>query len=170
MKQGASESAAVPTDQAQQLVVEVEQLTQLEGGVIDVEQASATSQEPIVTEQKAAVIEAEQITQSSVDGVESEVGNIDVESIISETVKNSPEHSLEVVFTAECWVEVKDAEGNMLVADLKSQGDKLQIEGLAPFEILLGYAPAASLSYNGEPVKININTRSKSARFTVGKS
>ncbi|MCR8924168.1 DUF4115 domain-containing protein [Dasania sp. GY-MA-18] len=95
---------------------------------------------------------------------------LDVDSIIAEAVSVLPEHQLELNFSAECWVEIKDAEGKTLVADLKRKGDQVLVEGAAPFNIILGYAPAVALRYNGEAVEINTNTRTQAARLVVGRS
>ncbi|WP_019528925.1 RodZ domain-containing protein [Dasania marina] len=95
---------------------------------------------------------------------------VDVEPIIAEAVSSAAEHRLELNFSAECWVEIKDAEGKTLIADIKREGDNVVVEGTAPFNVVLGYAPAVVLSYNGETVEINTNTRTQAARLVVGRS
>lgn len=73
-------------------------------------------------------------------------------------------------FSADCWVKVIDSDNNVLVADLKRAKEVLKLLGRAPFRVILGYAPAVSLEYNGEYVSINSNTDSNTARLVVGQS
>lgn len=72
-------------------------------------------------------------------------------------------------FTADCWVEVFDGEGQRIYAALQKTDQTLALTGKPPFRISLGYAPGVELSYNGEPV--NITTSSANAtELVVGKS
>lgn len=71
-------------------------------------------------------------------------------------------------FSGDCWVQVKDSNDQVLYADLKRAQDTLNLSGSAPFNVVLGYAPAVSLALNGEPVTIAINRKNNAANFTVG--
>lgn len=77
---------------------------------------------------------------------------------------------LTVSFSGNCWVEVVDAEGKTLVASMKRANENLQLLGKAPFSVLLGFAPAAKLQYNGDPVEIARISSNNSARILVGDS
>lgn len=57
-------------------------------------------------------------------------------------------------FTGECWLEVSDARGDVLAADLQSPGSSLQVQGKAPFDVKLGNSPAAKIELNGDSVAI----------------
>lgn len=61
---------------------------------------------------------------------------------------------LALTFNAECWLEVSDARGDVLAADLQAAGSSLQLQGEAPFDVKLGNASAASVSLNGESIAI----------------
>lgn len=71
-------------------------------------------------------------------------------------------------FSDECWVEVRDADGDVLVADLKSAGAVLRVSGRAPFKVLLGNAAAATLNFGDETVEVPRRPGRTTARFTVG--
>ncbi len=73
-------------------------------------------------------------------------------------------------FSGDCWVEVKDTNDKVLIAGLKRADETLHLSGKGPFRILLGYAPAVELNFNGEPVTVNSNSRTHSARLVVGRS
>lgn len=62
--------------------------------------------------------------------------------------------SISFSFTEECWLEVSDARGDVLVADLQSAGSSLQLQGTAPFDVKLGNSPAVKIEFNGDQVTV----------------
>ena len=96
--------------------------------------------------------------------------NDQVESAIEklESVIEPLIDQLDLSFTSDCWVEIKDKEGKVLLAALKRSDDNVTVKGDAPFTVLLGYAPGVTLQFNGEAVKIDIGSRSQSAKLVVG--
>jgi len=66
------------------------------------------------------------------------------------------------------WVEIKDGTGKRLFYDLMVPGDEQTLDGLPPFEVLLGYAPGVIVEYNGKRVDHSSYTRQDMARFRVG--
>ena len=71
-------------------------------------------------------------------------------------------------FSDDCWVEVKSATGRRLYSNLSVAGRTLSLVGQGPFRILLGYAPGARMSFNGEPVSLVPHTRNNVATLVVG--
>jgi cytoskeleton protein RodZ len=79
------------------------------------------------------------------------------------------EDVLRISFSGESWVEVNDSQARMVYRDLRQAGDVLEITGHAPFNILLGDAPLASLRFNGDEIDVSDDIRiDNSARLTVG--
>lgn len=62
--------------------------------------------------------------------------------------------TLEFYFHDECWVEVSDANGDVLVTELKMKDTQLILKGQSPFDLKLGNAPAVSLKLNDEAVNL----------------
>lgn len=77
---------------------------------------------------------------------------------------------LNLRFTADCWVEVKDRDNRVLLAALKRADEQLVIEGRGPFKVLLGFAPGVEMAFNGQPVDIETARGARSARLIVGNS
>lgn len=76
---------------------------------------------------------------------------------------------VQVSFTADCWTQVTDANGRVLVSTVKHAGETLQVTGKAPLELRLGNARVAEVRYNGEPVEHRKNmTASGTARINLG--
>lgn len=76
--------------------------------------------------------------------------------------------NLSFTFSDDCWVEVRDADGRRLYSNLNRADTRLQLLGQAPFRILLGYAPGAQLSFNGEGVPLAPHTRDNVATLVLG--
>ena len=89
-----------------------------------------------------------------------------IENEASEQVPNAPE--LAMRFSADCWVEVRDADGKRLLADLKRKGDEVRLQGKAPLELIIGYVPAISVSYGGEDIIVLPENGQQSAKLLVG--
>jgi cytoskeleton protein RodZ len=69
--------------------------------------------------------------------------------------------------SADSWLEVFDAAGNELHVGLVRAGETVDIGGQAPFSVLVGYAPAVTVEFNGRPVDSTRYSRSGVARFTL---
>ena len=74
---------------------------------------------------------------------------------------------VQVNFSDDCWTQVTDANGRVLVSTVKRKGETLQVAGKAPLEVRLGFARGAQVSYNGAPVNLRVNSGG-TARVTLG--
>jgi cytoskeleton protein RodZ len=93
------------------------------------------------------------------DAIQFTAANLSVSSVAHSAVpaKQVNANQLDLIsfsFTEECWLEVSDARGDVLVADLQSTGSRLQLQGKAPFDVKLGNSPAARIELNGDQVAI----------------
>lgn len=71
-------------------------------------------------------------------------------------------------FSANCWIQLTDASGKVLVSGLKRTGEKLELSGKAPLELRLGYARGAQVRYNGQLVDVAPFTSGETARLKLG--
>ncbi|WP_439886154.1 RodZ domain-containing protein [Pseudomonas sp. MBLB4123] len=78
------------------------------------------------------------------------------------------EGRVQVTFTADCWTQVTDANGKILISALKRGGDSLALTGKAPLELRLGFARGAQVSYNGKPVDVAPFVTGETARVKLG--
>lgn len=76
--------------------------------------------------------------------------------------------TLTLAFTGDCWVNVTDATGKALIARLATSRDNLQLFGRAPFDVLLGDAAVAGLTFNGRVIDTAPQPGRKAKRLTVG--
>jgi cytoskeleton protein RodZ len=71
-------------------------------------------------------------------------------------------------FSANCWIQLTDGNGKVVVSGLKRAGEKLEVSGKAPLELRLGYARGAQVRYNGQPVDVATFTSGETARIKLG--
>jgi cytoskeleton protein RodZ len=70
-------------------------------------------------------------------------------------------------FTQESWVEISDANRRLLFG-LQREGDRREISGEPPFNLLIGNARAVELTVNDEPFDVPAaRVRGKVARFKI---
>lgn len=79
-----------------------------------------------------------------------------------------PGDELVLIFSGSSWIEVVDVTGRRLAYRMGNDGDVLTLQGLAPFDILLGNAPNVAVEYNGEPYRDIPVSRHNVASFTLG--
>ncbi len=70
-------------------------------------------------------------------------------------------------FSEDAWVEVRGADGKVLLSRLNAAGTEQAVEGAPPFNLVVGNARAVRLSYRGQPVDLIPYTRDQVARFTL---
>ncbi len=78
--------------------------------------------------------------------------------------------TLSLLFTAECWVEVTDSQGDVIAAELYQAGDRAELQGLAPFDVMFGNVRAISVEMNGQPVEVTPRGSRKTLRMTIDAS
>ncbi|MYM62996.1 RodZ domain-containing protein [Pseudomaricurvus sp. HS19] len=76
--------------------------------------------------------------------------------------------TLTFTFSSECWLEVTDARGDVLAADLYQPGQSVSLQGRTPFDVMLGNARAAVVELNGSAVQLPVQPGRKTLRTQVG--
>ena len=82
----------------------------------------------------------------------------------SETVAKGVLH---LEFGADSWTEIKDASGNMILRKLNVAGSSVDVSGVPPFNLVIGNAAQAKLTYNGRPIDLKPFVDVTVARFTL---
>jgi len=85
---------------------------------------------------------------------------------VEETVSNGLDQ-LWVSFGGECWLEVIDAQGDVVAADLYQKDDVAKIQGVAPFAVMLGNVRVAKMTVNNNPVDASPRGFRKTLRVSV---
>ena len=74
---------------------------------------------------------------------------------------------LKMSFTADCWLDVKDANGKTLFSGLKKANDELVLEGPEPLRFIIGAPMAVNLEYQGKSFDMSRYNNGRTARFSL---
>jgi cytoskeleton protein RodZ len=74
---------------------------------------------------------------------------------------------LKMSFTADCWLDVKDANGKTLFSGLKKANDVLVLEGPEPLKFIVGAPMAVNLEYQGKSFDMSRYNNGRTARFSL---
>ncbi len=74
---------------------------------------------------------------------------------------------LHLEFGDEAWVEIKDGSGRMLHRQLNPPGSRVDVKGQPPFDVVIGNAAQARVTYNGRPIDLKPFIAVAVARFTL---
>ncbi|PSW19668.1 cytoskeleton protein RodZ [Photobacterium sanctipauli] len=77
------------------------------------------------------------------------------------------ESALELSFSGDCWIDIRDANGKRLDTGIKKAGDVLKLDGNEPFRVVLGAPGVVTMSYKGEPVDLSGYPAGKVARLKL---
>lgn len=133
----------------------------------NVEQTTSIDQQSGTTneiDQPVTEMESIQTEQSSADSLEA----LEVEEALPITEGEANQNNLRISINADCWVEVRDANQQVLISRVVRGGNTVELTGALPFQVSLGQANAASVRFDGEVVDIAEYTRGNVARFTLG--
>ena len=78
-----------------------------------------------------------------------------------------PPAALLLGYRGPSWTEIRDRDGQVLIARLVAAGSEQAIRGAPPFDIVIGNAHAVSLVYRGNPVDLSRYTRQNVARLRL---
>ncbi|MEZ9395093.1 cytoskeleton protein RodZ [Vibrio splendidus] len=160
------------TESSEELVVEESldpELTSLE--VIEAEQNTETSPVTENSNELTEVSSAEDsVTFDPVEVMEEAPEAADVASVTAEQETVAPKavaNELVMQFSADCWIQVKDASGKTLSTGIKKAGQTLNLSGTAPYKVILGAPEGVSMTFASEPVDLSGYTSGKVARITL---
>ncbi|MEZ8721865.1 cytoskeleton protein RodZ [Vibrio pomeroyi] len=167
----------VNTESSEELAVEESldpEFASLE--VIEAEQNDAAASVIEDTEGLTAISVAadtsEALTQTDETNAQSATETAAVVAAESEVVEAdaAPEavaNELVMQFSADCWIQVKDATGKTLSTGIKKAGQSLNLSGTAPYKVILGAPEGVSMTFASEPVDLSGYTSGKVARITL---
>jgi cytoskeleton protein RodZ len=75
--------------------------------------------------------------------------------------------SLHLQTSADSWIEVRDSNGQPLIARLVKAGERVELEGAVPLRLNIGNAAATQVVFRGEPLSLEPFTRGNLARLEL---
>ena len=122
--------------------------------------AATTDTQTIQTGENTATITSEASTAENSDKANQAEEKTAAASIVSA-------NQMEMNFSDDCWIQVKDATGKILATGIKKAGQTLSVDGKKPYKIILGAPENVSITLASEPVDLSGYTSGKVARFTL---
>jgi cytoskeleton protein RodZ len=119
-----------------------------------------------------AIAEAEaKVTPTTEVNEAIEAANLQAPSVASDALVLGPNQArLVMLFEKDCWVEIKDGNGKMILSDLYSAGATIDQVVTAPIEVLLGRSSGVtSMTFDGLIIDLEPHTRKDIARLTLSK-
>lgn len=112
---------------------------------------------------------AQQATETEPTAEVAEVAEIaaNAEAVEASTAPEAVINELVMQFSADCWIQVKDASGKTLSTGIKKAGQSLNLSGTAPYKVILGAPEGVSMTFASEPVDLSGYTSGKVARITL---
>jgi len=115
-------------------------------------------------------LESEVAASEPVDDAAAEVAKEQASTVADVVVLLPNQAQLVMVFDKDCWVEIKDGNGKMVLSDLYSAGASIEQVVTAPIEELLGRSSGvAIMTFDGQAIDLKPHTRKDIARLTLSK-
>ena len=133
--------------------------TALEASPADIEQQRIVDI-GMVNVEPAVAIEAE-VTPDVASEIASEI-NLETSRVETPVLS-----SLKMIFSGDCWVEVRDATGKRVYADLRRAGQVVTLEAEAPIAVKLGNGRVVVMEFNGDSVQFTSSKRSGVANVSL---
>ena len=109
------------------------------------------------TQALASTATVSSVAVSRVLNAASSVATIESTNLISQSSSSAKKTSLDELsfsFREESWLEVSDSRGDVLATELQPARSKLNLVGIAPFDVKLGNAPAVDIILNGKKMDV----------------
>lgn len=124
---------------------------------------SNVSQDPELSSTEVLDENANSVSQNQ----EAQLSQAFEEEAQSAPLITGPLRDVVFTFTADCWVKVTDANGEVMAIGLKKAGKVMPVEGVAPIDVTLGEPTAVTVEFNGEAYDISRFRAGRTARFTL---
>ncbi|WP_429063642.1 RodZ domain-containing protein [Aeromonas bestiarum] len=127
--------------------------------------AMATAAEPIVSSAAATAPQAEASSAAVTTVTSASVATLPVADDATTDPAKAPQ--LKMSFTADCWLDVKDAKGKTLFSGLKKANDQLVLEGPEPLKFIIGAPMAVNIEYQGKSIDMSRYNNGRTARLSL---
>ncbi|WP_324014670.1 cytoskeleton protein RodZ [Aeromonas hydrophila] len=128
--------------------------------------AAATSADPVAS---AAATTLPVDASSAVATTAVAISAATATQLAADTATSEPAKvpQLKMSFTADCWLDVKDAKGKTLFSGLKKANDELVLEGPEPLKFIIGAPMAVNIEYQGKSIDMSRYNNGRTARLSL---
>jgi cytoskeleton protein RodZ len=121
-------------------------------------------------EKTPVIADTEESKDNSIETPLLDVTGLTIEAPIVAQTNNTItlDNELLLRFVGECWIEVRDKAGRLLLADLKNAGDEVTLTGEPPYKVVIGNTTAIEVFYAGKLVDVLGSGESNTAKLVIG--
>ncbi|MEZ8806596.1 cytoskeleton protein RodZ [Vibrio atlanticus] len=149
-------------------VIEAEQNEEGTSVVEDTDDLAAISDaEDSVTSTDETTAQQATETEPTAEVAANAANTANAEAVEASTAPEAVINELVMQFSADCWIQVKDASGKTLSTGIKKAGQSLNLSGTAAYKVILGAPEGVSMTFASEPVDLSGYTSGKVARITL---
>jgi cytoskeleton protein RodZ len=136
----------------------------------DVVSSKANSVTQVAVENTAGLTGVKPSKEADNSAPELQAASITIDTPIADStsITSASKNELLLRFVEECWVEVRDKAGRLLLADLKNAGDEVTLVGEPPFKVVIGNVTAIEVFYAGNAIDVAGSGDSNTAKLVIG--
>ncbi len=86
---------------------------------------------------------------------------------VTDTAEQAIVEQLELTFSGDCWVQIKDKYGKTLAIGVKKAGQVVKLRGEAPLTIKLGAPEQVRINYAGDNIDLSTFRKGRVAKFKL---
>lgn len=86
---------------------------------------------------------------------------------INKPLITGPTKQIEFTFSDDCWVQVTDGNGEVIAVGIKKQDYVMPLEGVAPFNVILGEPTAVNITVDGDAFDLSGYRAGRRAQFLI---
>ncbi|AUZ75514.1 MULTISPECIES: RodZ domain-containing protein [Aeromonas] len=128
--------------------------------------AAATSADPVVSA-AATTLPVDASSAVATTAVATSAATATQPAADTATSEPAKVPQLKMSFTADCWLDVKDAKGKTLFSGLKKANDELVLEGPEPLKFIIGAPMAVNIEYQGKSIDMSRYNNGRTARLSL---
>jgi len=177
-----NDASSISPDALANNVVSIDEISKENENIVPGSQQEMNEPEQLVSPDIKLSINGEQNNHATSDNSEiipvQELGTIALQNIAQQSNNNDimlentattlADGVLDLRFSDDCWVEVKDASNKVLLKKLMTKDDSIILTGRTPLTVMLGRTSVTQVRFNDELFDPSAFTERDVARFTLG--
>ncbi|WP_394128998.1 RodZ domain-containing protein [Shewanella maritima] len=134
--------------------------------------AQVTSQQSQLTQSGSLTHDVSQNTANEVTSApqvedNSVIANAATPTVTTVNHESFTQAQISMELSGDCWVNVTDATGRVIIDGVKSPGRVISATGAAPLQVVLGAPQVVSLQIDGSPIDLSSFSSGRVARLTL---
>lgn len=153
---------------AQEQILESDDASDNEGELIpeDLQMQSNKLAEPSNQHQVGSASLDLNLNQASLENNATVMASTTVET--TEPLSIIDDYQVNFNFSGDCWLQLVDANGRILISGTKRNGHNSSVTGVPPYQLTVGKVSTVSIQYQGKEIDLSAYSDARIARLTIG--